>query len=122
MFSYDERMKAVKLYIQYDLSVAKAIRELGYPKNRHTLTNWYIEYKEMNNLHIKRLRKEKLSKEQNLIAYSIVETAKENNLKTYPYLTWLLEKIAQRVNEGITTTIPDELFPWSSKSPSSLKK
>ena len=34
MFSYDERMKAVKLYIQYALSAAKVIRELGYPRNR----------------------------------------------------------------------------------------
>ena len=59
--------------------------------------------------------------EASAIIYSIVETAKANNLKTYPYLTWLLEKIAQRANEGITT-IPDELFPWSSKIPDSLKK
>lgn len=63
MFSYDERMKAVKLYIQYDLSAAKVIRELGYPRNRHTLTNWYNEYKETNNLHLKSPRKEKFSEE-----------------------------------------------------------
>ena len=59
--------------------------------------------------------------EASAIIYSIVETAKANNLKTYPYLTWLLEKIAQRANEGITT-IPEELLPWSLKIPASLKK
>ena len=59
--------------------------------------------------------------EASAIIYSIVETAKANNLKTYPYLTWLLEKIAQRANEGITT-IPEELLPWSPKIPASLKK
>ena len=32
--------------------------------------------------------------EASAIIYSIVETAKVNNLKTYPYLTWLLGKIA----------------------------
>ena len=55
------------------------------------------------------------------VIYSIVKTAKANNLKTYPYLIWLLEKIAQRVNEGIAT-IPDELLLWSSKIPAFLKK
>lgn len=59
--------------------------------------------------------------EASAIIYSIVETAKANNLKTYPYLTWLLGKIAQRVNEGITA-IPDELLPWSPKIPADLKK
>lgn len=58
MFSCDERMKAVKLYIQFDLSAAKVIRELSYPRNRHTLTNWYKEYKETNNLRLKPPRKE----------------------------------------------------------------
>lgn len=64
MFFYDERMKAVKLYIQYDLSVAKVTREMGYPKNQHTLTNWYKEYKETKSLHLKRPSKEKFSEEQ----------------------------------------------------------
>ena len=30
MYSYDERIKAVKLYIQYDKSYASLFRELGY--------------------------------------------------------------------------------------------
>lgn len=29
MYSYEERMKAVELYIKYDLSLADTIRELG---------------------------------------------------------------------------------------------
>ena len=32
MYSYEERMKAVKLYIKYDLCAADTIRELGYPR------------------------------------------------------------------------------------------
>ena len=36
--------------------------------------------------------------------YSIVETAKANGLKLYPYFTYLLEGC---------TTMPDRLLPWS---------
>ena len=42
MHSYEERMKAVQLFIKYDLSVADTIRELGYP-TRNTLIRWYNE-------------------------------------------------------------------------------
>jgi transposase-like protein len=44
MYSYEDRMKAVELYIKYDLSAAATIRELGYP-NRKMLARWYKEYK-----------------------------------------------------------------------------
>ena len=43
MYSREERMKAVELYIKYDKSAAAAIRELGYP-DRHTLRSWYEFY------------------------------------------------------------------------------
>lgn len=49
MYSYAERIKAVKLYIQYDLSAASVIRELGYP-DRHSLRLWYKEYIENGDL------------------------------------------------------------------------
>ena len=45
MYSYEERMKAVKLYIKYDLCAADTIRELGYP-SRKMLVRWYKEYQE----------------------------------------------------------------------------
>ncbi len=31
MYSYEDRIKAVMLYIKYDLCTADTIRELGYP-------------------------------------------------------------------------------------------
>ena len=43
MYSREERMRAVELYIKYDKSAADAIRELGYP-DRHTLRSWYGFY------------------------------------------------------------------------------
>lgn len=44
MYSYEQRKRAVDLYIQYSLSAASVIHALGYP-NRHTLRNWYMEFK-----------------------------------------------------------------------------
>lgn len=65
MSFYDKWMKVVKLYVQYDFGAAKGIHELGYPKSRRTtLKSWYKEYKETNDLHPKRTRKEKFSEEQ----------------------------------------------------------
>jgi hypothetical protein len=48
------------------------------------------------------------------IVYSIIETAKENNLKLYDYLVWLFEKI--RSGEDVET-----LLPWSEGLPETLK-
>lgn len=50
MFSHQERIKAVKLLVQYDMSYAGVIRELGYP-TRTALTGWYKEYAKDNDLH-----------------------------------------------------------------------
>ena len=49
MFSYEKRIKAVKLLVQYDMSYAQTIRELGYP-TRTALTNWYKEYSKHDDL------------------------------------------------------------------------
>ncbi len=45
MYSYEDRKRAVELYIEYGLGAADVIRELGYP-NRHSLSNWYKDYLE----------------------------------------------------------------------------
>lgn len=50
MYSYEDRIKAVMLYIKYDLSIADTVRELGYP-NRNMLVQWYKEYQETGRLH-----------------------------------------------------------------------
>lgn len=62
MFSYEERIKAVKLLIQYDMSYADAIRELGYP-SKMGLRKWYDEYREYGDLHDKFDKKSKYSEE-----------------------------------------------------------
>ena len=45
MYSYEDRKRAVGLYIEYGLSAARVIHELGYP-NRHSLANWYKDFLE----------------------------------------------------------------------------
>lgn len=42
MYSYEDKMRAIELYLRYDRSAAAAINELGYP-NRHTLRPWHME-------------------------------------------------------------------------------
>jgi transposase InsO family protein/transposase-like protein len=42
-------MRAVQLYVKYDMNVALTIRELGYP-SRGMLYNWYREFKEAGSL------------------------------------------------------------------------
>ena len=63
MYSYEERMKAVKLYIKYGLCAADTVRELGYPY-RKMLARWYKEYKETGDLHKQFIRSPKYTPEQ----------------------------------------------------------
>ena len=50
MFTYEQRMHAVKLLIQYNMRYSTVVRELGYPKDAQTLKAWYREYKRTGDL------------------------------------------------------------------------
>lgn len=52
MHSYEERMRAVALYIKLGKRVQATIRELGYP-TKNTLRNWYREYERCYDLPMK---------------------------------------------------------------------
>lgn len=45
MYSEEERMKAIKLFLKYDKRPTKTVRELGYPGVK-ALLRWYAEYVE----------------------------------------------------------------------------
>lgn len=45
MYSREQRMKAINLYIKYDKCIADVIHELDYPTSK-SLTKWYEEYLE----------------------------------------------------------------------------
>ena len=55
------------------------------------------------------------------VIYSIVETAKANNLKPFDYVQYLLEEIPQHMDDTDCSFI-EELLPWSEKLPSEMRK
>ena len=46
MYSYEQRKKAVELYIQYGFALRAVVRESGYPTSEQSIRNWYKEYQE----------------------------------------------------------------------------
>ena len=46
MYSYEQRKKAVELYIKYGFALRAVIRELGYPTCEQSIRNWYKEYQD----------------------------------------------------------------------------
>jgi putative transposase len=108
LYSYEERMRAVKLYIQYDLSAAATIRELGYP-SRKNLAIWYQEYKENGDLHRSFPSNLKFTSEQKQTAVDYYfdhggSVSRTVRALGYPSRTLLTQWI-------------DELRPGSRKSP-----
>lgn len=63
MYTYEQRMEAVNLYIKYGHRAAAVIRELGYP-NRHMLVKWYKEFQKTGDLHEAPTRHKKHSEEE----------------------------------------------------------
>ncbi|HUX52659.1 MAG TPA: IS3 family transposase, partial [Spirochaetia bacterium] len=63
MYSYDDRKKAIALYIRYDRSSATTIRELGYP-SRKALYGWCQEYEQLGDLRDGYAEKSKYSAKQ----------------------------------------------------------
>lgn len=55
------------------------------------------------------------------IIYSIVETAKANNLKPFDYVQHLLEEIPKHMNDKDCPFLED-LLPWSEKLPAGIRK
>ena len=64
MYSYEERLKAVQLYIQYDKSYASVFRELVYPPSSNSIKLWHKEYEETEGLHKSYSSPSKYSDEQ----------------------------------------------------------
>ena len=49
MYSYDERLRTVELYIKLGERIGAITRQLGYPTN-NSLKNWYREFLERGDL------------------------------------------------------------------------
>lgn len=55
------------------------------------------------------------------IIYSIVETAKANNLKPFDYVQYLLEEIPKHMDDRDCSFL-ENLLPWSEKLPAEIRK
>lgn len=55
------------------------------------------------------------------IIYSIVETAKANNLKPFNYVQYLLEEIPKHMDDKDSSFLKD-LLPWSKNLPAEIRK
>lgn len=55
------------------------------------------------------------------IIYSIAETAKDNNMKPFDYVQYLLEEIPQHMDDRDSSFLKD-LLPWSEKLPVEIRK
>ena len=55
------------------------------------------------------------------IIFSIVETAKANNLKPYEYVEHLLNEMPKHLNDTDRTFL-DDLLPWSKTLPEKVHK
>jgi putative transposase len=97
VYSHDERMKAVLLYIERGLSAADTIRELGYP-SRQTLWRWYREYKAAGELHKRYRRQHGHTPEEMQAAVDYCLSHGRNISRTlkdlgYPSRVWLVKWI-----------------------------
>ena len=51
MYSYEDRIRAVELYIKLGKRLRATIRQLGYP-TKNSLIGWYREYERSQNLRV----------------------------------------------------------------------
>ena len=64
MYSYEDRIVAVKLFIQLGKHIGATIRQLGYP-TKNSLKHWYLEYERRHDLPVGYVRsKARYSHEQ----------------------------------------------------------
>ena len=68
MFSYEDRIRAVKLYIKLGKRLGATIRQLGYP-TKNSLIGWHREYEQGRDLQVGYTRAmSKYSAEQRQVA------------------------------------------------------
>ncbi len=103
MYTYEQRMSAVSLYIKYGKRAAATIRDLGYP-NRHMLIQWYREYAQNGDLRRVMVRKPKFSHEQKEAALAFYRTHGQSIKHTVKSLGYPGESTFKR---WLNETYPD---------------
>jgi transposase InsO family protein/transposase-like protein len=99
MYSLEDRMRAVQLYIESGCSEGAVIRELGYPSHM-ALRNWYKEYFRNGWLHATSAPKPRYTEQEKATAVAYFETHKTTLTQTcramgypsrYVLRKWILE-------------------------------
>ena len=106
MYSYEDRIRAVKFYINCRYNATYTVRKLGYP-DATNLKHWYRVYSEHNDLHTGKKKYSKYSDDEKRDAVDYYFENNQNALKTvkdlgYPSRPLLLSWI-------------DELYPEDEK-------
>ena len=99
MYSYEDRIRAVKFYINCGYNAAYTVRKLGYPDVTN-LKHWYREYSESNDLHQGRKKVSKYSDKEKRDAVDYYFNHDRNALKTvkalgYPSRPLLIEWVKE---------------------------
>lgn len=98
IFTNEEKLKAIELFIQYDFSPGAVITQIGYPAHRSVSYRWYKAYKANGNGFPEKLKRgrSKYTEEQKRIAVDYYLSHGKSLKKTinalgYPGTTCLCE-------------------------------
>lgn len=114
MYSQEDRLRAVKLYLDLNNNAALTVRRLGYP-DVTTLTYWVDEYQRKQSLHPYKRRYSKYSAEQKTHAVryymehglNILQTVKVLGYPSRPLLkAWIEEKEPAEAEKRCQTSKP----------------
>lgn len=107
MYSYEDRIRAVKLYIKLGKCTGATIRKLGYP-TKNALKSWHREYEQSRDLPVGYARsKPKYSDEQKKVAA-------QHYLDHYRCLAGTLKAMGYPCRETLAAWV-DELYPETRK-------
>jgi putative transposase len=107
MYSYEDRIRAVKLYVGLGKRIGATIRHLGYP-TKNALKAWYREYEHAHDLPLAYARsRPRFSDEQKRVAV-------EHYLKYDRCIAWTIRELGYPCRSTLTAWI-DELHPETRK-------
>jgi putative transposase len=116
MYSYEDRIKAVKLYIESGFNESTVVQILGYPSYT-TLRYWYKEYLTTGGLHRSSAAKPRYTEDQKKQAVeyyaphktTLVQTCRALGYPTrYVLRHWILEIRPERFKKGTSTCTKEQ--------------
>lgn len=109
MYSYEDRIRAVKFYINCGYNAAYTVRKLGYPDVTN-LKHWYREYSQYNDLHQgqKKVSKYSDKEKREAVDYylnhdcNVTKTVKELGYPSRPlFVQWIKELHPEEIGVDI---------------------